>query len=88
MTRYVLRGGEWVDAETVEPLRPTLSTRNMVIRDIEPYLSPASKQVITSRRERREDFKRTGTREVDPSEFKGRMSEGFRERHGITWGRR
>lgn len=87
MTRYVFRGGEWVDAETVEP-RPTFSTLNVVIRDIDPYISPASGMVITSRRERREDFKRTGTREVDPSEFKGRMSEGFRERHGINWGRR
>lgn len=34
------------------------------------YVSPATGKMITSRAERREDLKRSGCREVDPSEHK------------------
>ena len=39
-----------------------------VFGDIEPYISPASGKLITSKAERREDFRRTGTREYELGE--------------------
>lgn len=39
-----------------------------VIPDIPPYQSPASFKWIDGRRQRREDLKATGSREIDPSE--------------------
>lgn len=39
-------------------------------KDIPEYLSPVTGKLIGSRSERREDLKRTGCREVDPSEHK------------------
>lgn len=39
-----------------------------VFGDIEPYISPASGRLITSKRERVEDFRRTGTREYELGE--------------------
>lgn len=41
-----------------------------VMRDIPEYKSPVGSGLITSRSHRREDLKRSGSREVDPSEFK------------------
>jgi hypothetical protein len=38
--------------------------------DLKPYRSPVTRKVVDGRRERREDLKRTGSREVDPSEWK------------------
>jgi hypothetical protein len=59
-TRYVQIDGELIEIPrdyTPEPVS------HYVMGDIEPYESPASGEVITSRSKRREDFKRTGTRE-------------------------
>ncbi len=39
-----------------------------VVSDIAPYRSIVSNQVVDGRAARREDLKRTGCREVDPSE--------------------
>lgn len=41
-----------------------------VMRDIPEYVSPLGTGVVSSRSQRREEFKRYGCREVDPSEFK------------------
>lgn len=41
-----------------------------VMRDLPAYKSPLGDGVIEGRAARREHFKRTNTREVDPSEFK------------------
>lgn len=41
-----------------------------IIRDLPAYKSPLGDGVIDGRAARREHFKRTGTREVDPSEFR------------------
>jgi hypothetical protein len=55
--------------EVVEGPRPA-AVAPMVMRDIPEYKSPVGSGLITSRSHRREDLKRSGSREVDPSEFK------------------
>lgn len=55
--------GELVPKEARETV-PTLQ----VMPDIPPYQSPVTGQWIDGRVARREDLKRTGCREVDPSE--------------------
>lgn len=48
------------------------------------YLSPISGKEITDRGQRREDLKRSGCREVDPSEFRAEYkNERFIKKHGI-----
>ncbi len=50
-----------------EPERSSLASPQ-VMRDIPEYRSPLGTGLITSRSHRREDLKRGGCREVDPSE--------------------
>lgn len=42
----------------------------MIVPDIEPYLSPVDDRYVSGRSARREDLKRTGCREYEPSERK------------------
>lgn len=63
------------DREYVEAARSDLAVP-YVISDIPAYKSPLGDGVIDGRYARREHFKRTNTREVDPSEWKG-TSEKF-----------
>lgn len=57
-----------------------------VMGDIQPYKSPLGTGEITSRSQRREDLKRGGCREVDPSEFKPAYhSKRFAEKIGKEW---
>ena len=60
--------------EVVEGPRPP-SVFPSIQRDLPAYLSPVSRKMIDGRWDRREDFKRTGTREVDPSEKPARVEE-------------
>lgn len=57
--------------------------------DIPAYISPLGTGEITSRSQRREELKRHGLREVEPSEGPHRdgsryQSEKFMAKHGIT----
>lgn len=73
MTRYILRDGQLVSRETNEPLElPERGeiTAPYIASDIPAYMSVASGKMIDGRADRREDLKRTGCRECDPSEFK------------------
>ena len=55
-----------------------------VMRDIPEYKSPLGTGWITSRSHRREELKRSGCREVDPSEFKPvYRSEQFTKKRGL-----
>lgn len=63
------------DREYVEPARSDLPLP-YVVGDLPPYVSPLGDGVIDGRAARREHFKRTNTREVDPSEFRA-ASEKF-----------
>lgn len=53
---------EYGERHTAQPFQ--------IMRDLPAYKSPLGDGVIDGRAARREHFKRTNTREVDPSEFK------------------
>ena len=80
MTIYVMRGGRYVDKRTGEPLLSAAEKAKpigtpMVVSDIPAYRSPLGDGMIEGRAARREHFKRTNTREVDPSEWKQRSDQ-------------
>ena len=67
MTRYVWDGNDWVD--TTGWVRPK-QVAPFIVSDTPAYVSPITRKVVEGRAARREDLKRSGCREVDPSEFK------------------
>ena len=85
MATYVYRNGRLVDKVTGEPANnpnePFVPSLPYVVSDIKAYRSIASNQMIDSRSARREDLKRTGCREVDPSEAPPRYC------HSKKWAR-
>lgn len=67
--RYVRRAGQWVNKATGKPMDvPNRIVAPRVQSDTPAYLSVVSNKMIDGRRDRREDLKRSGCREVDPSE--------------------
>lgn len=91
MTRYVFRDGHFRDRRTGEPMiepgTPWEPVMPAVIRDIEPYISPASGEVVGGRAARREDMARTNT--VDARDLGsptgGKLkNKRFAEKHGLT----
>lgn len=57
-----------------------------LISDLKPYKSPVDGKVIEGRYARREDLKRAGCREADPSEWKGGYTnKRFAEKHGLPY---
>lgn len=42
----------------------------LICSDIKPYLSPLGTGEVSGRRQRREELKRAGCREVDPDEYR------------------
>jgi hypothetical protein len=84
MAKYVYdrKTGEIVqvfDTPRAKPVAPS------VMRDIPEYKSPLGTGLITSRSHRREDLKRGGAREVDPSEFKPRyINPTFATKRGLS----
>ena len=73
MTVYVRRNGRLVDRRTGEPMLRANETRGLAMPhvrgDLPDYVSPLGSGVISGRAARREDLKRHGCREVDPSEY-------------------
>lgn len=76
-SRYCKKCGGWHDLDEAWPeecsapaVERSLLPMPNVVGDIEPYRSPLGTGEITSRSHRREDLKRGGCREVDPSEYK------------------
>ncbi len=69
-TRYVWRGGQFINKETGEPMDASGDgiCAPMIQSDYQAYYSHASGKMIEGRRARRDDLARTGCREVDPSE--------------------
>ena len=66
-TRYFWNGYDWVDVATlpkVDRVGPFIAS------DLKAYISPVTGREVDGRTARREDLKRAGCREVDPSEFK------------------
>jgi len=74
MPRFVYDKATDRVVEVVEgPRRPSVFPS--IQRDLPAYFSVASRKMIDGRSDRREDLKRTGTREVDPSEKPTRVAE-------------
>lgn len=74
MARYVYSDGRLVDKDTGVPMphgKWNSVQAPQVMRDIKPYRSPIDGRWIDGKRERREDLKRNGCREVDPGEWSG-----------------
>jgi len=69
--RYVLRGETWISKETGKPMKVRAGVSvPQITRDIPAYISPVTHKPVDGRAARREDLKRSGSREVDPSEWK------------------
>ena len=68
--RYVIRAGELV--LVASDFRPTPRGNDgrgvQIVPDIEPYTSPIDDAVVGGRRQKREDLKRHGCREYEPTE--------------------
>lgn len=86
MTRYVFRGGQFVDRSTNEPM--SVPDRDgvvmpMIASDIEPYKSPIDGRVISSRSARREDMARNNCVPYEPgsSAPKGLTNPKFAHKH-------
>ena len=91
MARYVRKNGQFVNVTTGEPMHKPYEGQictPMVVRDIPEYRSPIDGKLITSRSSRREDLKRNGCVEYEPSlsptggkpSFK---NERFAKKHGL-----
>jgi hypothetical protein len=91
MTKYVMRAGQWVNPSTGEPMltddqRSAPLPLPYVLSDIPAYESPIDGRMITSRSERREDFKRNNCIDARdfPSATGGRIkSEKLAKRYGL-----
>lgn len=70
MARYVWRENGFVDRRTGEPMEKPFAGQMVmptVISDIPEYRSPINGKPITSRSQRRDDLKRSGCVEYEPS---------------------
>lgn len=80
--RYVWRNGHFVSKATGKRMRTSNRIcAPLVQSDIAAYKSVVSNKVIDGRAARREDLKRSGCREVDPS-------EGVKVCHTEKWAKR
>lgn len=70
--RYVIRSGKLiqVSGDYIAPKRGKSGRGMQIIKDIEPYQSPVDDGYVGSRRARKDDLKRHGCREYEPSERK------------------
>lgn len=91
MTVYVRRNGKMVNKNTGEPMvTPEMMAQPvkvpMIISDIEPYTSPVDGRVVNSRSDRRDDLKRHGCVEYEPSmsPTKGKIrNKAFAAKRGL-----
>ncbi len=86
MTRYVFRGGQFVDPSTNEPMPLPDGdgvVMPMIASDIEPYKSPIDGRVIGSRSERRDDLARNNCVPYEPmgNAPKGLTNPKFAAKH-------
>ena len=87
--RYTLdRDGNWVSKATGKPMKTAgdFVPTPQLVRDTAPYTSPITGRTVDGRRARRDDLARSGSREVDPSEFKVTYESKERAiRNGGEW---
>lgn len=92
MARFVRQNGQWVDASSGAPMLTDDMRRRpiacpTVISDIPEYRSPVDGRVIGSRSERRDDLKRNGAVEYEPSlsPTRGKIkNHAFAAKRGFT----
>lgn len=89
MTRYVFRNGRFEDRDGNTMRKPFAGQicAPIIVSDIPEYRSPIDGRSITSRSHRREDLKRNGCVEYEPSmsPTKGRLrNKRFCDKHGLT----
>ncbi|HEX6963274.1 MAG TPA: hypothetical protein VF175_15510 [Lacipirellula sp.] len=78
--RWRWNGKRVVKVKDDAPLTPRLQ----IVPDIKGYLSPCGTGWIDGRAARREDLKRTNSREVDPGEFKVKYTNPrFARKYGL-----
>lgn len=91
MSVFVCRDGKMVDKATGEPLLTPEEWAQPVqvpsiVSDIQPYRSPVDGRVINSRSDRRDDLKRNGCVEYEPSmsPTKGKIrNKAFAAKRGL-----
>jgi hypothetical protein len=91
MPTFVFRDGRYVNKATGEPMLTEEEKRRpiscpTVISDIPEYRSPIDGRMITSRSERRDDLKRNGCVEYEPSlsPTKGKIkNKEFAKKRGL-----
>lgn len=91
MAVFVSRNGQMVNKSTGEPMLSAEERAKpvpvpMIISDIPEYRSPVDGRVITSRSERRDDLKRNGCVEYEPSmsPTKGKIrNKAFAAKRGL-----
>ena len=67
-----------------EATKSTFSNMRRLPCDLPEYVSPVTGKPVDGRAARREDLKRSGCREVEPSEFRAEYTnERFIQKHGI-----
>lgn len=89
--KYVKRDGRWVSQSTGEPMLSDDERRQpiacpTIISDIPDYQSPVDGRWITSRSQRRDDLKRNGCVEYEPSmsPTKGKIrNKEFAKKRGL-----
>lgn len=82
MPRFIFRDGQMVEVVR-GPRQPSVFPN--IRGDLPEYVSPVTGAPVDGRAARREDLKRAGCREVDPSEGprdRGMYSESMAERYG------
>jgi hypothetical protein len=69
---YIIRDGAVINKRTgqVVDLDDSAVCAPLIVSDLPEYISPVTRKPIEGRAARREDLKRSGCREVDPSEYK------------------
>jgi hypothetical protein len=89
MTTYIWSNNQLVDKDTGTALvlpATFVPVLPMVVSDLEPYESPMTGKIITSKSEQREDLAKSGCRLLDPSESptKGAIrNKKFAEKRGF-----
>jgi hypothetical protein len=89
MARYFWRNGEFVDREGREMPIPDRGGRlcaPSVVSDITDYASPIDGRMITTRSQRRDDLRRNGCVEYEPSlsPTKGKIKNArFAKKYGL-----
>lgn len=91
MPRYIWTDSGFVDASTGEPMpmpeRDGICLPQIITEQFEPFESPATGKMISSRNELREDLAASGCRLLEPDESptKGRIrNPHFAKKRGLT----